>query len=362
VYNELSKLGLNIGKEDFTSQFFTEYFVANRKFMEESGVSMIDNGIKLQLEQKLESGGKPILKSAQQINNDLESFYKMQGFEDFEPVNVVKVVQEQKKVKDIGWFSTKIAANMFGSPQLVNILSQSPVVRAVYQAIRNADTESSRIVKSLMEGVTSLTEWKGGAVKKGFVTTLKKFQDVDSPAIAMQRLKNSDFAALEQVFRKGFDEGLDYPETLAKYGNMLNDEQKNAFTVFSELFTKQYEEVVKLQQQMGKKNILPKRKGWYPSVRKGEYHIQMSVNGVPVYRQQVRTMAEAQRLAKLANESGKFKGLEVEFGKSNDTRIEAEQRDWLSTAILQELQKRGETGGLQAVEALLDKIYTMNSV
>lgn len=358
VFGELEKLGITVSKDDFTSQYFTEYFKQNREFFERTGESMIDNGIRLKVEKQLADTGKPNLPSAQQINDNLESFYKMDGFNDFEPVNVVKTVEEQKKVRDLGWVSTKIAANAFGSPQLVNILKQSPVIRAVYQAIRNADTEASRIVKSLMEGVTSMKDWEGKAIKKGFITTLKKFQDVDSPAIAMQRLKNSDFAALEQVFRKGFDEGLEYPQALAKYGDMLNDEQRHAFTVFSELFTKQYEEVVKLQQQMGKKNILPKRKGWYPAVRKGDFHVQMSVNGVPVYRQHVRTAAEAERLAKLANESGKFKGLEVEHGKTNDTRIEAEQRDWLSTAIMMELQKRGERTGLEAVEALLDKIYT----
>ena len=358
VFGELEKLGLVVNKQDFTSQYFTEYFKQNREFFERTGESMIDNGIRLKVEKQLEATGKDTLPSAEQINNNLESFYKMDGFSDFEPINVVKVVEEQKKVRDLGWVSTKIAANAFGAPQLVNILSQSPVIRAVYQSIRNADTEASRIVKTLMEGTTTYKDWQGRAIKKGFLTTLKKFQDADSPAVVMQKLKNNDFATIEQVFRKGFDEGLDYPETLAKYGSTLNDEQKNAFTVFSELFTKQYEEVVKLQQQMGKKNILPKRKGWYPSVRKGDFNVQMSVNGVPVYRQQVRTLNEAERIAKLAKESNKFKGVEVEFGKTNDTRIEAEQRDWLSTAIIQELQKRGQTAGVEAVENLLDKIYT----
>lgn len=356
VHKELEKLGIRVSKEDFTSQYFNEYFNANRKYLEESGRQMSDAGVKAKVTNMLDQKGLDKIPSAETINNQLETFYKTNS-QDFEPVNTVKVVEEQKKVEDIGWFSTKILANAFGSPQLVQILSNSPIISAVYKAIRNADAEASRIVKTIMEGSTTYKNWKGEAVKKGFLTTLKKFQDMDSPAIVMQKLHNQDFAAIEQVFRKGFDESLDYADALAKYGNTLSDDQKHAFTVFAEMFQKQYDEVVKLQQQMGKKNILPHRKGWYPSVRKGEFFIEMSYNGVPVYRQQVRTQLEADRIAKLAKESGKYEGLDINAGKNVDTRFEAEQRDYLRDAILQELIKRGEKTALDHVESLLDKLY-----
>lgn len=356
VHKELEKLGIRVSKEDFTSQYFNEYFNANRKYLEESGRQMSDNGVKARVTNMLDQKGLDKIPNAETINNQLESFYKTSS-QDFEPINTVKVVEEQKKVEDIGWFSTKILSNAFGSPQLAQILGNAPIIGAVYKAIRNADAEASRIVKSIMEGSTTYQNWKGGAVKKGFVTTLKKFQDLDSPAVVMQRLRNNDFAAIEQVFRKGFDESLDYAESLAKYGSNLTDNQKQAYTVFSEMFKKQYDEVVKLQQQMGKKNILPNRRGWYPSVRKGDYFVEMSYNGVPVYRQQVRTQLEADRIAKLAKESGKYQGLEVNSGKNVDTRFEAEQRDYLRDAILQELIKRGEKTALDHIESLLDKLY-----
>lgn len=355
IFAELEQLGIRVSKDDFTSQYFSEYFQANREFMERSAKEMNDNSIKSMIDAKI--ADNPNALRAEDINNQLESFYKMDGFNEFQPINTTKVVENQKKVEDIGWFSTKIWANSFGSPQIVNILSNVPVIKAVYQAIRNADAESSRIVKSLMEGVTSMKDWQGRAIKKGFVTSLKKFQDADSPAVLMKKLKNADFAALEQVFRKGFDEGLDYKESLVKFGSGLSEDQKHAFTVFSDLFQRQYDEVVKLQKDMGKKNILPQRKGWYPSVRKGEHYMQMSMNGVPVYRQQVRTLAEAERLVREAQKSGKFAGLEITAGKNMDTRIEAEQRDFLTNAIMRELQSRGEFKGLQHVEDLLDKIY-----
>lgn len=355
IFAELEQLGIRVSKDDFTSQYFSEYFQANREFMERSAKEMNDNSIKSMIDAKI--ADNPNALRAEDVNNQLESFYKMDGFNEFQPINSTKVVEEQKKVEDIGWFSTKIWANSFGSPQIVNILSNVPVIKAVYQAIRNADAESSRIVKSLMEGVTSMKDWQGRAIKKGFVTSLKKFQDADSPAVLMKKLKNADFAAIEQVFRKGFDEGLDYKESLVKFGSGLSEDQKHAFTVFSDLFQRQYDEVVKLQKDMGKKNILPQRKGWYPAVRKGEHYMQMSMNGVPVYRQQVRTLAEAERLVREAQKSGKFAGLEITAGKNMDTRIEAEQRDFLADAIMRELQSRGEFKGLQYVEDLLDKIY-----
>lgn len=355
IFSELEQLGIRVSKDDFTSQYFSEYFQANREFMERTAKQMNDQSVKSMIDAKI--ADNPNALRAEDINNQLESFYKMDGFNEFQPINTTKVVEEQKKVEDIGWFSTKIWANSFGSPQLVNVLSNVPVIKAVYQAIRNADAESSRIVKSLMEGVTTMKDWQGRAVKKGFITTLKKFQDADSPAVLMKKLKNADFAAIEQVFRKGFDEGLDYKESLVKFGSGLSEDQKHAFTVFSDLFKKQYDEVVKLQQDMGKKNILPQRKGWYPAVRKGEHYMQMSMNGVPVYRQQVRTLAEAERLVREAQKSGKFSGLEITAGKNMDTRIEAEQRDFLADAIMRELQSRGEFKGLQHVEDLLDKIY-----
>lgn len=356
VHKELDKLGIRVSKEDFTSQYFNEYFNSNRKYFEQSGKQMSDNGVKAKIQNDLHQRGQDKVPSAQEINDQLETFYKTES-KDFEPINAVKVVEEQKKLEDIGWFSMRILGNAFGSPQLVQILNNVPVIRAVYQAVRNADNEASRIVKSIMEGTTSLKEWKGQATKKGFITSLKKLQDMDSPAIVMQKLHNNDFAALEQVFRQGFDASMDYAETLAKFGSHLTDDQKHAFTVLSDMFKKQYDEVVKLQQQMGKKNILPHRKGWYPSVRKGDFFIEINQNGVPVYRQQVRTLNEAERLAKLAKESGKFEGMEINSGKNNDTRLEAEQRDFIRDAIMQELLKRGESTALEHVEKLLDKIY-----
>ena len=224
------------------------------------------------------------------------------------------------------------------------------MVQAITRAINNADYKAEQISKALLHGVIDYSNWKAESVWKGFVINLQHFKNMDSVAVILQRMPNKDYAPIERVFRLGFEESLDYPQTLQKYGHLLNDEQKQAFTVLSDMFRRQWEEVTKLGIN------LPQRKGWYPSVRQGDHFVELKYNGVVVYRQQVRTAMEAKRVAKLVQESGKYKNLEINTGKNPDTRAEMEQRDFITTAILTELGKKGQSEAFDVVESLLDRL------
>jgi hypothetical protein len=352
IYEKLRGMGILVSKEDYTSQTINEYLASNRTYMTSAARTLDNQRIKSQIDSRLsekqrEAVNVPDLEAAQ---NQVHTYFKTKTDKDYVPVNVDKVVEEQKQVEDSSWLATKFATNFFGFDQIRQVLDQVPLIKAVARAINNADYKAEQISKALLHGVVDYANWKAESVRKGFITNLQHFKDMDSVASLLQRLPNADFARLEAVFRLGFNEGLDYPETLRKYGSMLNDQQKQAFTVMSTMFKRQWEEVTKLGIN------LPQRKGWYPSVRTGDHFLELKYNGVVVYRQQVRSLMEANRLATLVKESGKYKNLEVNTGKNPDNRAEMEQRQFITDAVLTELGKKGYSDARDVVEDLLDRL------
>lgn len=352
IFEKLRGLGILVSKEDYTTQTINDLLTSNRKYLEVSARNMDASQVKSQIDARLSEKQRENIKTLnlEQTQKQIHDFFKTKADKDFVPVDANKVVEEQKNTEDPSWLATKFAANFFGFDQIRQVLNQVPLVQAVARAINNADYKAEQISKALLHGVIDYSNWKAESVWKGFVTNLQHYKNMDSAAVILQRMPNADFARLEDVFRRGFNEGLDYPETLRKYGNLLNDEQKNAFIVLSDMFRRQWEEVVKLGIN------LPQRKGWYPSVRSGDHFLELKYNGVVVYRQQVRSMMEANRLAKLVKESGKYKNLEVNTGKNTDTRAEMEQREFITAAILTELGKKGHGDAVDVVEELLDRL------
>ena len=196
------------------------------------------------------------------------------------------------------------ATKLFGKTGVAQIFKDNPIIQDVYWKIRNAEITSARIANNIWFGDVGRRVWD----ESNFFAKLSKIKDKSSPYMVVKTSKPEDMAAVHDLFKKGLEEGLEYSETLDKYGTGLSTEQQGIFKTLTGMFTKQYEAMVKEQEKMGKKNILPRRKGWYPSVRKGDYYVDINFQGTSAYRQHFTTKAEGEAfLEKLG--SGNLKHL-----------------------------------------------------
>lgn len=373
VHDALAKMGITVGKQDFTSQFFNNYFEINAKTISSTSKSMIDNQLRLQLEQRLNDKSKPKVINAEQANRNISEWYKTNSRNDYVPLDHEKIVEDQKKMEDIDFVSLHITANIFGDSQVDKILGDSsPLIHSTFKAISNANLEAERMSHTVWQGAVDQGGWQKNSMRGNVLTTLKRVQDGESPAVVMKSLSDNDLAVIHDVFLKAFQEGLDYrvfefdpktgrttprtDEVMPKYGHLLNDKQKLGFRSIADALYREWMEVATWQTKY-KKNVLPFRKGYYPSVRKGDYFVELRYNDVPVYRQHVRTEAEAMRIRKQIEQSGQYDRLSVSHGKNEDTRLDAEHRSNLENIIIQELTKRGNFTGVEQVEKLLDKLY-----
>ena len=196
------------------------------------------------------------------------------------------------------------ATKLFGKTGVAQIFKDNPIIQDVYWKIRNAEMTSARIANNIWFGDVGRKVWD----ESNFFAKLSKIKDKSSPYMVVKTSKPEDMAAVHDLLKKGLEEGLEYSETLDKYGTGLSTEQQGIFKTLTGMFTKQYEAMVKEQEKMGKKNILPRRKGWYPSVRKGDYYVDINFQGTSAYRQHFTTKAEGEAfLEKLG--SGNLKHL-----------------------------------------------------
>jgi len=289
----------NLTKQNFVDEIVSTIITRNRESIAQTGKTLFE---KIQLERN----DKAIL-----ANHDPDAY----------PFAKATLQDVSNKVDDLGWYlprkdKTKpvefdvnqttaisrraidalghglhhLAGKMFGKTGLAQIFKDNPVIQDVYWKIREAEINSSKTSNNLWFGDVGRQVWD----KSNFFAKMSKIKDKASAYMVVKTSKPEDMAAVHDMFKRGFEERLDHQETLDKYGTQLSEEQKGIFTSLSTLFNKQYEAIVKAQGDMGKKNILPRRKGWYPSVRKGDYFVDVNFQGASAYRQHFSTKAEGE--------------------------------------------------------------------
>jgi len=201
------------------------------------------------------------------------------------------VPQISRKALDaLGSGAAGLSRKLFGKTGLAQIFKDNPIIQDVYWKIRDAEMNASNISNKLWFGDAVRATWN----EAGFFAKMSKIKEKASAYMVVKQSKPEDMAAVHDVLKKGFEEGLEYQQTLDKHGILLTEEQKGIYNSLTNMFNKQYEAMVKAQTDMGKKNILPRRKGWYPSVRKGDYFVDINFQGTSAYRQHFATKAEGE--------------------------------------------------------------------
>lgn len=331
-FDMMRKHKFSLTKENFVDEIVREIIDNNQKSIAETGQTIFEKLRTEQNEKAIMGNTDPdafpyYKKTLEEVMQDTHSRGWMLTGKDKEAIMSAKldhdVVPFSKRALDaLASGATFTASKFFGKTGLQQILRDNPVIQQVYWHIRDAEQRASKISNSLWFGDVARQAWE----KLPMHMKLSKVKNGDSPYMLVKNGKPEDFAKIHDLFQRGFEEGLEYQQTLQKYGQSLSDEQKTVFNSLANMFSKQYEETVKVQIELDKKNILPRRAGWYPSVRAGDYFVDISFQGSPAYRQHFKTPAEGKAfLQKL--QQGKFKHLDV----TPVTKVDPNQ----STALLE---------------------------
>lgn len=315
-FDMMRKKGFSLTKENFVDEIVREIIDGNQKSIKDTGQTIFEKLRTDQNEKAILGNKDPDAypywnKTLEQVLQDTHQRGWLLTQKDKDAMMSMKLDHDvvpfsRRTIDALGNGATYVSSKFFGKTGLQQILRDNPVVQKIYWQIRDAEMQAAKISNSLWFGDVAQAAWQNLPLHM----KLSKVKAGDSPYMLVKNGKASDFAAIHDIFQKGFEEGLEYQQSLDKYGQSLNAEQRTIFDSLSKMFTKQYEESTKVQQQLDKKNILPRRAGWYPSVRTGDYFIDISFQGSPAYRQHFKTPAEGKAvLQKL--QDGKFKHLDV---------------------------------------------------
>ena len=187
-----------------------------------------------------------------------------------------------------------LARKLFGKTTLAGIFRDNPKLQNAHTTIRNAEYSASTVANDLWFGDVTRPDWDSASVWQKF----SKVKKPDSPYMIHKELTNEESFNIHAVFKQGFDNNLDYPQTLATFGQHLSAKEKQAFNVFADMFKKQFNHIIRLERMLTKKNIISYRTGWYPGVREGDFFSTVNVNGNTIHRQHFATKVAAEAWVK----------------------------------------------------------------
>lgn len=193
-----------------------------------------------------------------------------------------------------------LGRNLFGKLGASRIYFDDPLIKETHDKIRDAEIKADEINNKLWFGEIQRGDWD----KRGFVARMSKIKLETSAYFQVKNAKPADLNTIHDVFKKGFEQGLDYLDNKTTNGAHLTPSQAKLYDTLSKLFKEQFLEVQKLETDLNKKNLISERKGWYPAVRQGQYFVDISFNGRTLHREQFRSKVEADQFRTKMQQSG----------------------------------------------------------
>lgn len=260
--------------------------------------------------------GRRRLTAMRHIETAQEVVAKQQETTDINPAGTAPVLSQ------LGQLFSRAGSNLFGIQQKKGIYSDSPVVQHAANVILESLGKQTQRSMELLSGVATRAAWN--ASNKFGLVNLQRIAAGDSPTVVFNKSTDADFHAVHQVLEKGIGK-YSYEESLTINGGNLTPQQKMLFNTLAKMYAKMYKMAEGLEGELGKKKIIPNMKGWYPSVRKGEFVVNFHRKGLDViaeklpggervmsdlvYSQHFRTKEEAEAfLREFEKQPGDAKG------------------------------------------------------
>lgn len=294
---------------------------------------------------------------------------------------------------DLPRITALVASNIFGKLGFGKIF-EHPLIQYSIKAIRKGEAITSSFKNDLLNGYISEGQWQAANDKKTVGISLQRLKNEKSVANLLPKIKDSDLVAIMDAFKQNFRKKT-HEETLAEFGSKWTTEQKDlaiALThmwkrqldlVNRRLFESRLEELKRWDEKrvaeggtkMGPNGPEPRvkpikgeklaeianrlaiqeSKGWYPAVRRGEFEVTVSFNGLPFRMESFRTKEQAQAF-KNKYESVKGKDTTVSEVTRRAKEDTAEQfLEGLRAASDYLKEKNGEV----VIDELIQQIQTM---
>lgn len=332
----LRKQKVNIDGDNFARQLVSDIISNNETSLKETGKTIFENFELKETEKQVHAGYD--LETVDRIiagNTDWHEGGKME----YNPQAADKF-----SVKAI----TKLTTKAFGRTALAQIFKDNPHVAKAYNLIREAERIATNASKKIWFGKESQADFNS----KNVFTRFSDVKNGESPYHTVKQIKDSESVRIHDLFKRGFEESLDYHETLAKYGNELTQTERKAFETLSKMFKQQYDGIVDLQKDLNKKHVLQYRKGWYPAERTGEWFVTLDFDGGVTRREHFATKTAAEAFIDKTKRDG-FKHITVSEPQRRaltDVLGEQEQRVAIIDATIQMLHDKYKQSGGQIIK------------
>lgn len=245
----------------------------------------------------------------------------------------------------LGRGTSFLTRKLFSKNNLASIYRDYPEVQYASKIIRSAEERGAKAFAKIWFGDTSIQNWNDANV----FFKLSKIKEGDSPYVLVKHASNTDLQIVHELFKQGYEQGLPYAQTLSTLGNHLNPKQKLLFESLGKMFRKMYDETIAAEQALGKKNLLPYKEGWYPSVRNGIYSVELSFNGRTFRREHFDTKVAAERYQRSLNQ---FKNIDIGEIVERD-KVGLQTNQMMADAI-KDLIDRKFPNGAQQINAQID--------
>lgn len=199
-----------------------------------------------------------------------------------------------KALDFIGGSGPWLARKLFGKTTLAGIFKNNQILQDAHHTIRSAELKASNATNNLWYLDISFSQWKDAPILQRF----SKVKLPDSPMMVWKSLTNIESFRLHEVFKRGWEEGLEYQDSLTKYGQHFSDKEKNAFLVFGTMMDRAFTHQKSLERSLGKKDIIQKAPGYYPAMRRGDYFVNIRFGDTVAHRQHFNTQVAAEAWVK----------------------------------------------------------------
>lgn len=315
----LRKHNVDVDKKNFARELVNDVITQNKESMDAAGKTIWENFQLKNMDKQVFSG-----MSLGDVN---EAIGKYTDWHQPMAPNSVDFNLDPAKRFSVGAI-TKLVSKIFPKNQLEAIFKDNPHVGKAYQYIREAERHAVTLSKKIWFGAESQTDFNS----KSVFTRFSDVKNGNSPYHTVKKMTNDVSAKLHDIFKKGFEEDLDYSESLQKYGAHLSQNERETFESLAKMFQQQYHGIVDLQNQLGKKHILEFRKGWYPSERMGDWSVSIKYGDGLTHRQHFATETAAKAFFDKTQKE-KFQHLTVMLPEKKDLDALMDLHDYEATEV-----------------------------
>jgi len=246
-------------------------------------------------------------------------------------------------------FGMKFLTKRFGIGQIAQIFADNPHVQAAFNHIRNGQKAGIKAYKEIWNGLDSIESLDG----KHVFTRFANNKDKSTPYYAVKHMKNEEAFNILQVAKKAFEEDITHTDAMAKYGAELTANEKKLYTTLAKMWDQQYQKVYDLQTKLKKKDQLQYRNGWYPSVRNGQYQVNLSMQGHVFRSQTFMTETAAKAFQEKVR---KLNAKHVDVSEVIDSKAEPAPDDMPRIDMIKDGIKRAFPFGGEGVNKRIDEM------